>query len=155
MKMIRVTALLFAIMIISIGCINDNDSDIDFSNWNEERVFKYLAKIKQHINDIPVIVNNRDDAIKKYEKYFTIELSNKIFDSMFVQINNQWRVSDGDAGYIFTVPSREEETNKVDVTIEKDELKVRITYEIGMYSIIEYTIRNQNGEPVITEWKQE
>jgi hypothetical protein len=86
--------------------------------------------------------------------FFSPELSKEIVDSLYEKIENGWKIPDGDAGYIYFVPSRGSEESEVTIEYNKDYIKIRETYEFGMFKEIEYTIRIFDKNPKITEWKR-
>jgi hypothetical protein len=127
---------------------------VALTTWDEERVYAFLNEIQQYIREIPLETISKEQIIEKYERYFTLELSEKIFDSLYIKTDNGWKVPDGDGGYIFIIPDGKSQGSKVKLEFNKDFIRIRETYEIGMNSAIEYTI-HYIDKPVITEWKIE
>jgi hypothetical protein len=125
--------------------------DVDLTTWDDAKVYTFLNEVHEYVRGIPLETTSKEQIIEKYEKYFTHELSGKIFDSLYVKTDQGWKVPDGDGGYFFTVP---DDKNEVKLEFNKDYIIIRETYEIGMFSAIEYTIRHL-GKPVITDWKLE
>lgn len=123
----------------------------DVSAWNEEMVYQFLNDIQEFVNKIPKETTSKEQIIERYEKYFSPELSREIFDSLYMESEGKWKVPDGDAGYIFVVLGRGYEGSEVAFEFSKDFIRIRETYEIGMYSAIEYVIR-YSDKPIITEW---
>ncbi|KGR77984.1 hypothetical protein [Ureibacillus manganicus] len=143
--------ILFVMLCIPllVGC-SAAKSD-DFSKWNDEKVYNYLNEIQNYISDIPKETNNKESIVMLYEKYFSSELSVKIVDSLYDKSENGWKIPDGDGGFIFTVPNKEQ--NKVLIIFNKDSIIIEETYEpeTWMYSKLQYTI-SYDKKPLITEW---
>jgi hypothetical protein len=137
-----------------IATPTDNIEEINLSTWDDRKVYAFLNEVYQYVRGIPLETTSKEQIIEKYEKYFTPELSGKIFDSLYVKTDQGWKVPDGDGGYIFIVPDDKSEGSKVKIELNKDFIIIRDTYEIGLYSAIEYTIR-YIGKPVISDWKLE
>lgn len=151
----RIIILLMVILISMLtGCTNDHDSKIDFTTWDEEKVYAFLNEVHQYVREIPLETKSKEKIIKKYNKYFDPELSEKIFESLYIKNDKGWKVPDGDGGYIFIVPEGEYEGSEVQIEFQKDFIKIRETYEIGMYTAIDYIIR-YNKKTIISEWKYE
>jgi Txe/YoeB family toxin of Txe-Axe toxin-antitoxin module len=132
---------------------NNNVTDYDFTSWNEKKLYEFLNKVLEYTHQIALkIYPSKEEILTKYQNYFTPELSVKIVDSLFVKTDRGWKVPDGDGGYIFTVPVKgKDEHSDVVIEIQKMFIKLKATYEIGMYSLIQYTIQYDN-KPIITEW---
>jgi hypothetical protein len=145
--------IVLTLLILVVGC-NQRNTQEDFSTWDKSKVYKFLTEVHEYVRAIPVETTSKEVIIEKYERYFSPELSNKIFESLYVKTGNSWRVPDGDGGYIFIVPNEEYEGNAVSIEFNKDFIRIRETYEMGMYSAIEYTIRYVD-KPMITDWKIE
>ncbi|GAA3406949.1 hypothetical protein ACFFNY_25295 [Paenibacillus hodogayensis] len=149
----RLMAVVLVLVTFLTGC-GQNRTEIDLTTWDEKKVFAFLKEVHQYVKTIPLETTSRDQIVKKYETYFSPELSRKIFDSLYDKTGNVWKVPDGDAGYIFVVLGGEQDGGKVKVEFDKDHIVIRETYEMGMYSAVQYTIR-YTDKPVITDWKQE
>lgn len=147
MRIIFIVMLCFSLL---VGC--SADKSYDLSKWNEEKVYSFLNEIKSYISEIPIETENKGKIVQLYEKYFSPELSIKIVDSLYVKSDSGWKIPDGDAGYIFIVPNKEQ--NKVSITINKDSIIVQEIYDFWMYSKIKYTIV-YDEKPLITEWIME
>jgi hypothetical protein len=119
---------------------------------DEKGVYAFLNEVYEYRRRIPLEADSKEQIIEKYERYFTRELSGRIVDSLYVETENGWKVPDGDGGYIFTVLGAGDEGSEVKFEFNKDYIKIRETYEIGMNSAIEYTIRFIDGKSIITEW---
>lgn len=132
-----------------VGCSADTSND--FSTWDEEKVYSFLNEIESYIREIPKETDSKEKIVKLYEKYFSPELSVKIVDSLYDKSDSGWKIPDGDGGYIFTVPNKEQ--NEVLIDISKDLILVEEIYEseTWMYSRIKYTIM-YDKRPLITEW---
>jgi hypothetical protein len=128
--------------------------EINLTTWDDEKVYAFLNEVHQYVRLIPMETTSKEQIIEKYEKYFTPELSGKIFDSLYVKTDQGWKVPDGDGGYMFMLPDDEYEGSEVKLEFNKDFIIIRETFEIGLYSAIEYEIR-YIGKPVISDWKQE
>ena len=132
-----------------IGCSPKKSND--FTTWDEEKVFSFLNEIRSYISEIPIETNNKAKIVKLYEQYFSPELSGKIVDSLYVESGNGWKIPDGDGGYLFIVPNKEQ--NEVKITFNKDSIIVEEIYEpeTWMYSKLQYTI-TYDKKTVISEW---
>ncbi len=132
---------------------NTEANNYDFTTWNEKKLYDFFYEILEYTNQISMkIYPTKEEIITKYQAYFTSELSVKIVDSLFVKTNGGWRVPDGDGGYIFTVPVKGEyEQSNVEIDIQEKFIRLKATYDIGMYSFIQYTIQ-YDSKPIITEW---
>lgn len=128
----------------------------DFTEWNEDMVYEFLYEVEKHVRNIPIETSSKEQVIEQYAQYFTLELSEDIFDSLYIENDNGWKVPDGDAGYIFFVPTGEYEGSKVLIEINQSYIKIRETYEneTNMYPAVEYVIRYPDN-PKITEWVYE
>ena len=146
---IRLLVMLCLCLSLLLGCSPKKSND--FTTWDEEKVFSFLNEIRSHISEIPIETNNKAKIVKLYEQYFSPELSVKIADSLYVKSGNDWKIPDGDSGYLFIVPNKEQ--NEVKITFTKDSIIVEEIYEpeTWMYAKIQYTITYEK-KPVITEW---
>ena len=146
---IRLLVMLCLCLSLLLGCSPKKSND--FTTWDEEKVFSFLNEIRSHISEIPIETNNKAKIVKLYEQYFSSELSVKIVDSLYVKSGNGWKIPDGDSGYLFIVPNKEQ--NEVKMTFSKDSIIVEEIYEpeTWMYAKIQYTITYEK-KPVITEW---
>lgn len=146
MRFILIVMLCLSVL---VGCSPDKSND--FSTWDEEKVFSFLNDIRGYISEIPIETDNKEKIVKLYEKYFSPELSAEIVDSLYVESDSSWKIPDGDGGYMFTVPNKEQ--NEVKITFNKDSIIIEEIYEpeTWMYSKIQYTI-TYDKKPLITEW---
>lgn len=142
---------LFLLALIVSGCAKDTE---DFTTWDEDKVYAFLDEIHQYIRGIPLETKSKDKVIKMYTTYFSAELSEKIVESLYIKNDAGWKVPDSDGGYIFILPRREQEGSEVKIEFQKDFIKIRETYEIGMYSALEYKI-SYKKKPIISEWTYE
>jgi len=133
-----------------VGCRADEPHD--FSNWDEERVYRFLNEIDSHISDIPLETDNKEEIVQMYEAYFSPELSVKIVDSLYQPADRGWKVPDGDSGYIFFVPDNQQ--NKVTMDIGQDAITVQEEFEFWMHARNQYTI-TYDQKPIISEWIME
>ena len=127
-------------------------NDYDFTTWNEKKVYDYLNEVNEYTKQIiEKTYPSKEEIIAKYQTYFAPQLSEKIVDALFVKTADGWKVPDGDS-YVFTIPIKGEyEQSDVKIDIQHKFIKLQATYEIGMYSFLQYTIQ-YDGKPVITEW---
>lgn len=141
------------VLLLSSCAINDNNKNQDnLATWNEEKVFSFLNEVNQYVRALPVETDSKEKIIEQYEVYFTPELSKKIVDSLYIQkTDSGWKIPDSDGGYIFIVPDRESENSEVTIEYNQDYIRVKETYENGMYTSIEYVISKED-KLVITEW---
>lgn len=148
--------LLMILAFILSSCMNNENKSTEnnLTTWDEERVYAFLNEVQQYVRGIPHETKSKNAIVKMYEKYFTTELSMKIVESLYIKENSGWKVPDSDGGYIFTIPTGEYEGSELTFEFRDDYIKIRETYEIGMYSAIEYTI-GYKGKPVIIDWKYE
>ncbi|MBO8171935.1 MAG: hypothetical protein H0Z33_08590 [Bacillaceae bacterium] len=131
------------------------DPAADFTSWDEEQLYDFLQDVKAHTQkSYQLTFVQKAEIIAHYEKFFSPELSKKIVDSLFVQTDEGWKVPDGDAGYIFFVPAKESDNSDVVIDFEEDYIRLKVTFETGMYSAIEYVIE-YDEKPLITEWQME
>ncbi|MDQ0878886.1 hypothetical protein QFZ77_007545 [Paenibacillus sp. V4I3] len=132
---------------------NNKETDYDFSTWNEKKLYDFMNEVLEYTNQIEMkIYPSREEIITKYQAYFTPKLSVKIVDSLFVKTDDGWKVPVGDGGYNFTIPVKGEyEHSDVVIEIQEKFISLKATYEIGMYSLIQYTIQF-DSKPIITEW---
>src|SRR5690606_16154698 len=126
----------------------------DLSAWQEDDVYSFLEEVEQHIRQLHVETDSIEQVIAQYEIYFASQLSNDIVYSNFIETENGWKIPDGDAGYIFFVPSRGTDSSEVTIDFTNDYIKIQEVYEFGMFKEIEYTIELVDGKPKITEWKR-
>lgn len=157
MKRKASAAVFFSLLItMLLGCTDDVDAKEGLSAWTEEKVLTFLSEVDQYLKDnrIPVETASKEPAIKIYEKYFVPELSRTIVDSFYDKTDTGWKIPDSDAGYHFILPQKGED-GQSQLTFEfgKDAIRVRQTYETGMFTTIEYTI-GFSGKPMIIDWKQ-
>lgn len=82
---------MITLMGILIGCTKDNDTKIDLTTWDEERVYAFLNEVQQYIREIPLETTSEEQITDKYERYFTPELSVKIFESLYIKNDNSWK----------------------------------------------------------------
>lgn len=152
MYRITFTLIIMLCFLLLVGCSIDKPND--FSSWNEENVYDFFNEIQSYIREIPNETDSKEKIIKLYEKYFSSELSNEIVDSLYDKSDVGWKITDGDGGYIFTVPNKQQ--NKVLMTINKDSILVEEIYEpeTWMYSKFQYII-TYDKRPLITEWIKE
>jgi hypothetical protein len=129
------------------GCKNKDTTVNEFTTWDQARVFTFLNEVLEYTRDIPLETESKEVIVKKYERYFTQDLSAKIVDSLYVKSDKGWYIPDGDAGYSFFVPSEPD----VSIEFNKENIKVRETHEIGMYSLLEYTVIFDD-KPIISDW---
>lgn len=155
MKVKRGVTLIVTVLVVSLAsaCSSSSNPSIDFSDWNDDQLYAFLHEVKDHLNDLPVETDSIEEIVKKYSIYFSEELSENIVRSLYIQDGDQWKIPDGDGGYIFIVPGAA--TNSGEVTIEygEDDITIRESYEEGMYKMIEYKIE-YDERPIITEWIQ-
>jgi hypothetical protein len=125
----------------------------DFTTWNEKKLYDFLNEVLKYTHQITMKVYlSKEEIISKYQAYFSPELSVKIVDSLFIKTADGWKVADSDGGYIFTIPVKgEDEHSDVVIEIQEKFIKLKATYEIGMYSCIQYTVQ-YDSKPIITEW---
>jgi maltose-binding protein MalE len=146
MRVILVVVLCISLL---VGCSADKSNDL--SKWNDEKVYSFLNEIQSYIWEMPVETDNKEKIVNLYEKYFSPDLSVKIVDSLYIESDSGWKIPDGDGGYIFIVPNKEQ--NEVLITINKDSIIVDEKYapESWMYTKLQYTI-TYDKKPLITEW---
>lgn len=146
--------ILLVLFVILITACTGSNNQVDFSTWNEDDVYNFLEEVQLQVRELPVETTSRDEVIQQYELYFTPELSKEIVDSLYIQTENGWKIPDGDAGYIFIVPSKGSEESEITVKFTEEYIKIREVYELGMFKEIEYTIGLIDNKPIITEWKR-
>ncbi len=144
------------LLVLFIGFITacTNTAQVELTHWDEDEVYHFLHEVQEHVRTLPAETNSRDPIIDQYELFFSPELSKEIVDSLYEKTEDGWKIPDGDAGYIYFVPSRGSEESVVTIEYDKDYIKIRETYEFGMFKEIEYTIRMIDKKPKITEWKR-
>lgn len=125
----------------------------DFTAWDEKKVYDFLKEVQDYTKPLlSKTYPTKEEIVALYQKYFTPELSKTIVESTYFKTDKGWSTPEGDGGYMFILPVKDEhEGNKVEIKIEKASIQVKATYEMGLYSLIQYTIRH-DGKPVITEW---
>lgn len=131
-----------------------NNYQVDLSTWDEDDVYNFLEEVQQNVIEVPVETNSLEQVIEQYELFFTPELSKEIVDSNYIKTDDGWKIPDGDAGYIFFVPSRGTEDSDVTIEITKDYINIREVFEFGMFKEIEYKIGLIDNKPKIMEWKR-
>jgi len=136
------------------ACTANDIKNEDLSAWQEDDVYSFLEEVEQHIRQLPVETDSIEQVIAQYEIYFASQLSKDIVYSNFIETENGWKIPDGDAGYIFFVPSRGTDSSEVTIDFTNDYIKIQEVYEFGMFKEIEYTIELVDGKPKITEWKR-
>lgn len=143
--------LVSGLSLVLAGCTVNSAKNEDFTAWDEEKVYEFLYEVEQHVRAIPIETTSKEQIIEEYEQYFAPELSEDIFNSLYMENDSGWKVPDGDAGYIFFVPTGTYEGSEVFFEFNADSIRIRETYEINMYSAIEYVIRYPDN-PIIAEW---
>ena len=146
----RVTLIVMLCLSILVGCSSNKTND--FSTWDEEEVYRYLNEVQHYVSDMPIETDSKEKIVKLYENYFSPELSVQIVDSLYVvEVDNGWIIPDGDGGYMFSVPNKEQ--HNVVITINENTIIVEELYEpeTWMYSKMQYTI-TYDKKPLITEW---
>jgi len=148
--------LVLLLIVFSTGCTkNEVKGEFDFTSWDEDKVYDYLNEVDQYVKEIPTESNSKEQIVRMYEKYFSPELSQAIFDSLYIKTDNKWNVIQGDSGFIFHVPSESDsDGSKVSIEFNMEYIRILETSEFGMYSEVEYVIRYTNN-PLITEWREE
>lgn len=146
--------ILLVLFVILMTACTGNNNQVDFSTWNEDDVYNFLEEVQLKVRELPVETTSKDQVIQQYELYFAPELSKEIVDSLYIETETGWKIPDGDAGYIFFVPSKGTEESEVTIEFTKEYAKIREVYESGMFKEIEYTIGLLDNKPIITEWKQ-
>jgi hypothetical protein len=139
--------LSFIIILAVSGCKNNDNTIQVFTAWDKAKVYGFLNEVFKYTREIPQEAKTKEEIIKKYERYFSPELSGKIVDSLYIKSDKGWFIPDGDSGYSFYVP----EESELDIEFNKENIIVRESHEIGLYSLIEYTIQF-DGKPIITDW---
>ena len=146
--------ILLLLLIGFITACTSNTTQLDLTTWGEEEVYDFLNKVQENIRKLPTETNSINHIIEQYELFFSPELSKKIVDSLYEKTGDVWRVPEGDAGYIFFVLGKGSEDNEVTIEYSKEYIKIKETYESGMFKEIEFTIRIIDKKPKITEWKR-
>lgn len=124
----------------------------DFSSWDENRVYNFLSSV----NDYTQLAYTKsfkttDEAVLYYERYFSKELSKEIVEFLFLETNKGLKLIEGiDGHYLFYV-YQDDEFNQINMTFNKEYINFKATYQIGLYSLVEYVIENPEN-PVITKW---
>jgi hypothetical protein len=153
--MVRMFCGIFFMMFILLldACEDRITIEHNFSAWNEEKVYGFLNEVLTYTQQITrKTYPSKEEIIREYQKYFTPELSGKIVNSLFIKSVDGWMVPDGDSGYIFMIPVKgEDEQSSVIIDIQKELIQLKVTYEIGMFSLIQYKIQYLD-KPIITEW---
>jgi hypothetical protein len=127
---------------------NNNATDYDFTTWNEKKLYDFMNEVKEYTNQVAMKTYiTKEEIIPKYQTYFSQQLSEKIVNGLFVKTDDGWKVPAGDT-YVFTVPEKGE---NVMLEVQKKFITLKATYEIGIYSLIQYTIQ-YDSKPIITEW---
>ncbi|OEH86983.1 hypothetical protein BHU72_01635 [Desulfuribacillus stibiiarsenatis] len=155
--------LVFAISIVGCTPTKDHttpntppsDNPELATTWNEERVYAFLEEVNLHVRQIPYQTNSKEAVIQQYEQYFSPELSETIFNSLYDKTDTGWLVPDSDAGLIFVVLGKSNESSATEFEFKEDSIRIRETYDMGMYNAIEYTISFDTGKPIITDWIRE
>lgn len=150
--------LLFVLAIMTIlmvGCTNNTESKEStrgFQEWNEDQVYEYLNTVDTYTQSAYTkSFANKAEAQAYYQEYFSEVLSKEIVDFLFEETNNGLKLIEGlDGGYLFAVFNNSDESD-ITITIEKDYIHYKAEFEIGLYSLIEYTIENTE-KPIITKW---
>lgn len=125
---------------------------VDLTTWDEQKVYDFIDEVKEYVMEIPYIAPTKEDVVAQYEKYFTPEWSKKIVESLYIwQTDSGWEIPPGDGGYMFWGLRNGSETKDITFDFQEDYIRVRETFEMGMYSAIEYTI-GYRGKPVIIDW---
>lgn len=155
MKKIKLFSLLLLFILIAItGCSQETiNTDVDLSTWDEDKVYAFFNEVDKHLMTMPTETTSKEEIIQEYEKYFSTELSEEMFNSLYIKTDNGWKVVEGIEA-MFIAPNAEYEGSEVKMEFNEDFIKIKVTYEIGLYSKIEYTIRYQD-RPIITEFKAE
>lgn len=146
---------LFGLCLAGCQSADTKDADeVDFLTWDQVKLYAFLDEVATYNNEINnKTYTDKNEIVKQYEKHFTLELSQKIVDGIFVEKDNQFKIIEGDPGYILIRPSSDNsEGQQVDLKFEKEYISMIVTYQIGLYSKIEYHIENQDGIK-ITKWE--
>lgn len=148
--------ILLAVTIVGCTELEVKEPEVvDLTTWDEQKVYDFMNEVQQFVMELPYETPTKEEMVERYERYFSTELSEMIVDSLYIkQTDTGWQIPDGDGGYMFWALGSDLEGNVVTFDFQQDYIKVKETFEIGMYSFIEYTIRYQ-GKPVITEWVRE
>ncbi|MCU6712997.1 hypothetical protein M6D81_30280 [Paenibacillus sp. J5C_2022] len=141
--------LLFILALVLSACTKVSES-VDFTKWSDEEVYAFFNGVYEDIRQLPVEAESLDVIRGNYETYFSTELTKKIIDSLYTKTDNGWKIPDGDAGYMFSVPGSSQD-GKVVIEYSKAFIQVTETFEDGMYNKVQYKIEYRN-KPVITAW---
>ena len=145
------------LIVLFIGLVTActvNNNQVDLTTWDEEDVYNFLEEVQQNVREIPVETNALEQVTEQYELFFKPELSKKIVDSNYIKTDDGWKIPDGDAGYIFFVPSSGTENSEVTIDFTKEYIQIREVYDFGMFKEVEYTIGLIDNKPKIIEWKR-
>jgi hypothetical protein len=160
----RMGCLIFSVFLVFTACSNPSSDNkqqeasilpagIDFTQWNEQQVYAFLQEIAAYAKEINTkAYNDIKEPASLYEKYFSPVLSEEIARGLFVKKGSTWTLLEGDPGYLMIAPEPDEKLgNQVEMTFQKSFVKIVATYQIGLYSKIEYRIEDLDG-PKIIEW---